>query len=440
MSTVLVLSVGTTADPLVKTVEEQSAQASDLCVYLLYGRPFPGQNPSPFDIATQVKERAAALGVRVQTREAAEPEDFDSCLQAARAVLREAATAERVVVDYTGGTKPLSAAVVHAALTEPLTGQLVLEYTGGSIRDPNGRVLREAMRVRRSEHTATDELLRQVLDSLRRCAYREARILAARLPDAGRAGFVRRAVEVLYAWDEFDYQSSCDGLRRLHEAARALSDVPELAPVAALCNRLLEPSNILLRTVQQLAYLQQGQAREWPSDEGMVLLAADALENAVRRLAEDRPTDAVLRAYRAVEVAVHARLLAHRVNPWRPEWDRVDPEVLREYRARLALSGPSGDSSADPASDRVRLPRDLALTTGLRLVEVLDAPLPPDQAQWLQDLQYSRNHSYLEHGYTRVQPADADRLLAYATALCTHLLRHLDFAAMRTRITHRVWA
>jgi hypothetical protein len=172
----------------------------------------------------------------------------------------------------------------------------------------------------------------------------------------------------------------------------------------------------------------------------MVLLSADALENGSRRLSEDRPTDAVLRAYRAAEVAVQARLLSHRLNPWRPDWTVLDPAVVREYRTRLA-AGPSAStpSCPAPAPEEVRLPRDLALTTGLRLVEVLDGPLPPHLAERLQDVQRNRNHSYLEHGYARLRGPDADRLLEYAEDVCAHLLGADGLSAARRRVTHRVW-
>lgn len=419
MATVLLLTVGTTADPLVKAIEEQLHDHPDLVVYLLYGRPFPGQEPSPFEVAQQVKDRAAQLGVRAEPREVPDPEDLDACLQAARGALREASGADLVVVDFTGGTKPLSAAVVHAALTEPVAGSLVMEYTGGVVRDSAGRVVREAMRLRRSERTVTEEITRRVLDLVRRSAYREARYLAGRLPEAGRAGFVRSCVDALYAWDEFDYDTARDLLVRNYAAARALGDVGELAPLAGVVQRLLEPASRLVDTSRRLHRLQDGHGKDWPQPEDVALLAADALENAARRLAEGKPTDTVLRAYRAVETAVQARLLANRVNPWRPDWDRLDPARRSEYE--LALAG--------------RLPQELALTTGLRLVEVLEGPLPGTLAEFLRDIQFNRNRSYLEHGYHRVQEADARRLLGYAHEVCAHLLK-VDLAGLRARVTH----
>ncbi len=422
MGTALVLTVGTTPEPLVKAIEEVRGTEPDLVVFLLYGRPFAGQQPSPFDVAREVRERAAALGVRAEVREAADPEDYDVCLSAARVLLQEAAGMDRLVVNFTGGTKPLSAALVHAALTEPFAGELVLDYTGGEVRDPTGRVVKEAMRIRRSARTATDELLRRVLDLVRRSAYREARALTGRLPERGRAGFVRRAVEALYAWDEFDYESAVESLRRLYEAARALTDAPDVGPLAELVGRLVEPGGRLVEEVRTLRQLQSGSANRWPSPEGMVLLVADVLENALRRLEEGRPTDCVLRAYRAVEAAVQARLVAERVNPWRPDWSRLEASLLTSYLQSLSRSAP---------------PQDLALTTGLRLVELLGTPLPPELARWLQDLQATRNHCYLEHGYRRVGEEDARRLVGYAETLCTHLLK-ADLGPARGRVTHRI--
>lgn len=422
MSTVLILTVGTTAEPLLKAVDEQRAEDRQLSVFIIYGRPFPNQRPNPFDVAVEVRQHAVGFGVPAETREVPDPEDVDVCLHVARSVLREAVTADRIVVDFTGGSKPLSGALLHAALTEPLSGQLVLEYTGGPTRDDAGRVLRESMRVRRSERTATDELLRQVLDLLHRSAYREARLLAERLPESGKAAFVRHAVEALYAWDEFDYEASVRIHRRMYESARTLQDVSDVGPVAGLLSRLLEPGNRLEALVRDLRALQRGEDRRPPALDEATLLVADALENASRRIDEGRPTDCVLRAYRAVETAVQARLLARGINPWKPDWDKLERSVLDRYLEALDRKGP---------------PRELALTAGLRLLEVLEKPLPASLQDHLQDLQLNRNRSYLEHGYQRIGPDVARRLLGYAQEVCGFLLQR-DLAAARELVTHRL--
>jgi CRISPR-associated protein (TIGR02710 family) len=422
MATLLVLTAGTTAEPLAKAVEELRAEDPALDVLLLYGRPFPGQDPSPFDTAQEVKTRAAALGVGVHPCEVADPEDLDACLQAARAILRQITGAHRVVVNFTGGTKVLSAAVVHAALTEVPATDIVFDYIGGAVRDRTGRVVREAMRVRRSTRTGWEELLRHVLDRMDRYAYREALALAGRLPDRGHFGFTRRALEALCKWDEFDYEGAVERLRRLHEAARSVTAIPEVEVLAATVTSLVEPGNRLTRLTQHLRALQDGSpSHQPPPPDDMGLVTADALENAERRLHEGRFTDCVLRAYRAVETSVQTRLLAHGVNPWRPDWGKLDPLSRAAYEDSL---------------QRGPLPKDLALTTGLALVQILDGDLPDDLTGKLRDLQYARNRSYLEHGYHRITEHDAHRLVSYAAELATRILSQ-DIAPLRHQVAHR---
>jgi len=57
----LVLTAGTTADPLKKAVEEAKAEAeresASLFVLLLYGRPLPNQDRDPFQVAAEVRQR-----------------------------------------------------------------------------------------------------------------------------------------------------------------------------------------------------------------------------------------------------------------------------------------------------------------------------------------------------------------------------------------------
>lgn len=424
MGTILILTVGTTADPLVKAVEEHRKRTNDLRVYLLYGRPLPDQEPSPLEIAYEVRRRAAELGVHAEPREVSDPENLDVCLQAARSLIQSIPGGQRIVIDFTGGTKPLSASVVHAALREPLDAlELVFEYTGGPVRDQAGRVIREAMQIRTSERTATEETLRQVLGQLCRFAYRDARVLAQRLPGTGRGGFLRAVVEALYAWDEFDYETSLESLRRHREAAGALSEDEELAPVSRLALTLSAAGEQLVRAVRILRPLQDTKhPATWPTREALELLVADALENAARRLAEGRFTDSVLRSYRAVESAVHARLLAEQINPWHPDWNRVDSAIRDRYQNLLGG----------------RLPVDLALRAGLKLVEVIQGSFSSDLENRLRDLQKTRNYSYLEHGYNRVGEDDARRLLSYAKEWCAHLLGR-DLEEICQTVSHDVW-
>lgn len=410
MKTALIITVGGTPDPILKAIDEEHKAGEGLVVFLLYGRPFAGQKaPTPFDVASLAKQRCEEKGISIRLMEVADPEDIDGSLDVVRKTFREVeeTNAERVVVNFTGGTKVLSAAVVHAALTEPLSGTLILDYTGGQVRDEQGRVLREAMQVKRSERTATDEILQQVLERLRRASYREAKLLAERLPDRGKAGFVKKAAEALYLWDEFDYEGSVTIMRRLYEAAQALSDDERLSELAKAVERLLEPGNRLSSLVPLLRRAQNEEVNFGERATHLPLLAADALENSGRRLQEGRPTDSVLRSYRAVEVAVQIRLLQKGISPWRPQWQDMDAETVNPFLKLQKTNQP---------------PPALALTAGLDLLEAMGHSLSEEGRKRLLDVQQSRNYSYLEHGYQRLDMKDAQRLHEYACALCSELL------------------
>lgn len=413
MKKAMIVTVGNTADPILKAIEEAHGEGEEVIAFLIYGRPFPGQNPSPFDVAYQAKQKAEELGVAVQLLEAEDPEDINACLQISRIVLLMAAAADCMIVNFTGGTKVLSAAIVHAALTESLGGNLVLDYTGGPIRDPQGRVLREAMRVVRSEKTATEEQLRQVLDSLQRANYREAHLLAERLPELGRSRFVKQAVEALCLWDEFDYMAAYSGpdhrgLCTLQEFAKMLSDDRNLAGLAGLVDRLREPGKQLNALVPVLNRIHQGKPWIKKEVEQLPLMVADALENSRRRLQEGRPTDSVLRAYRAVEVAVQARLLQEQINPWHPQWQEVDGEAKQRYLGLLKMAQP---------------PIHLSLFNSLKLLEAMEQQgISEDMYDKQRSLQGLRNDSYLEHGYQRLTTGQAQHAHSYAEVLCAELL------------------
>lgn len=410
MKVVLILTVGTTADPILKAIEEarQESPADRVTVVLLYGRPLEGQKvPTPFDVAYAAKQKAHELGVDVRLMEMDDPEDIDRALEVCRQALQgQAADADRVIVNFTGGTKVMSAAVVHAALTEPLSGELILDYTGGEVRDEYGKVIREAMRVKRTAQTATAEFLRQVKEHLRGSRYRDAYALSRRLPDSGRAGFVRRAVETLYLWDEFNYEEAVHVIQRSAEQARALTDDEHWGWLAQTIRRLLEPGQQMKGFLQKVLRPAQ-QGGDIPAPEAirpMAFFIADALENCGRRIQEGRLTDSVLRAYRAVEMAVQGRLLRAGVNPWKPQWSALGENVFQAYLTQLRAMQP---------------PRELALTTGLRLLEAMgQVHLDEASQEHLWDVQRTRNHSYLEHGFDRVESDTAEQIRQYAIELC----------------------
>lgn len=419
MKQAILITVGNTVDPILKALEETGKGAT---VFLLYGRPFPGQSPSPFEVANQAREKGRERGIDVQPREVANPEDLDLCLDEVRKIFKQAANAEEWIVNFTGGTKVLSAAAVHAALTEPLSGRLTFDYIGGAVRDAQGRVLWEAMQLRRSARTATDESVQQALDRFKQSQYREVRLLVEPLPRQGRAGFIWGLSEALCRWDEFDYDQALHLLGRLRDPGRALADDELLAPLARMADRLREPCSHLNALATSLRQLEQGRGSWGQEAEHFPLLVADALENSQRRLREGRPTDSVLRAYRAVEIAVQANLLCRGINPWHPDWQSVEAEVKKRFLDSLKTN---------------QLPHNLALNAGVKLLAAMGVPWDEEREKRLIELQQLRNHSYLEHGYLRLTDSQAECLHEHASFLCQRWLDS-SLEEARARVRHQL--
>lgn len=410
-----VITVGNTLEPIRKSIEDIDP-VNGINVVLVYGRPFPGQHPSPLEVANSIRQFAASKGLAVDTKELEDPEDIDLCFEVLRQVFKAHSDADEMVVNFTAGTKVMAAAAVHAALTAPFIGNLTFDYVGGRSRDQYGRVLDQAMSTRRSVCTVARELMGQTLNRLSQGYYEEARVLAERLPNEGKARFVRQAVEAFYLWDEFDYKGATRLLRSLYEASQVLLDDKEIGSLARTVSRFVPPGNRIEALVDFLRRIQETKqqpdldksCRERQFGKDMPLLVADILENSKRRYREGRPTESVLRSYRAIEVAVQGcLLLKHQINPWNPAWDKIEAETIENYRR---LSG----------SDY--LPGELALYNGFCLLRSLGLVLGEYSQRVLMDILRTRNHSYLEHGYSRVEQNAAERLNHAAMRICEEIL------------------
>ncbi len=414
----LVLTVGTTADPLKKAVEEAKMEAekenASLTVWLLYGRPLPDQHPDPFQVAADVRQHAENLGLKVQPCEIPEPEDLDVCFGEMRSLLQRLSSADKVIVNYTGGTKAMSAAIVHAALTTSFAGELELHYVGGSVRDRNGRVIREAMEIRRAAQTATQERMERILELMKEHRYELAAYLAEGLPERGRSWFLKSASKALLLWDNFAYEEAATIMRGLNQQAQILVDDPKLGRLAETVRRLVsEVITHILETVKAF--------RKWEisdqvsiSLEGVQLLCADILENASRHLQRREWNETVLRSYRALEAAVQGALALLGINPWRFELLPEQKEAIQEQLGYM--------------------PKELTLWSGIIVWQIVtDKRLDDEKQKCLKDIQQLRNRSILEHGYRACGQADAERVLCYAEKLAT-LVLNSDLKQLREKV------
>ena len=419
----LVISAGTTPDPLIKAVEEATREGT-VSAFLIYGRPFPGQEPNPFKVVAQVAKRAEELGIKFQTLEIGNPEDLDDCLKVSSDALRmaEEISPDKTIVDFTGGTKAMSAALVHAALTK-LQGNLTFEYIGGRVRDEYGRVKEEMEK--RAFKTAVEAISRRAIELARGFNYSQALAISEELPQIGKANFLKRAIKGLWLWDNFCYEEALNEIRGLGEA-KVLVEDELLGGLADTILRLREYGNRLIKALGMLRGLEEKALQCQKVEEDILYPLCDFLENAERRFLEDRFADAVLRSYRAVESAVQISLIALGINPWQPGWETLDQEVKERY---LQMVG--------------RLPEQLSLFNGFALLESLKNSFDKGAKEDLKSLANLRNHCHLEHGYVKIPKEAAQGSLYKANRLCEKILAKAGFKPnllmeYRRYISHRI--
>ena len=270
----------------------------------------------------------------------------------------------RVVADYTGGTKSMSAALVAAALdVEGVELELVTGPRVDLVKVASGEQAVPAS----VEHVRLRRRLREAVSLWRHHGYAEAAELLdpLRAQDPTlRAELMRaRALSTAFAdWDRFDHETA---RQRLDGFRSVLGPVlPELlGAVDALC-------------------------REGPAQEPLRIF--DLWRNAGRRAAQGRYDDAVARLYRVTE--------------WSAQW------LLRAF---------AGIDTADVPGDRV--PEGLALTpnregrlqAGLFAAWALAAAHCGEDVRAFWDAEHDallhllqhRNTSILAHGFRPVDQA-----------------------------------
>ncbi len=422
----LIITVGTTAEPLFKAVEE-AANEDITFVYIIYGRPFPNQSPNPFDIANEVKKKASSLKLKVQTFEVSDPENFNSCLLTTVQAVKQINIDQinKLTVNFTGGTKPMSGALVHGVLTEPINAEVVLDYTGGVERNDAGRVVGE-MRIKRQYETRVEIIARDALNMIKACNYSQAFSITRSFPDSGRFGFLKKSIEALYLWDNFNYQNSSKILKVLAQQIEVLLDTPLLKDIIRIIKKLVDPSLSISKVIDKILKIQNGSepklALKGINADELFLIAIDTLENAKRRFNEGKYTDAVLRAYRAIECAIQMRLTLLNINPW-----SFNPEYAEEDKRECINKIFNG----------YKPPIKITFHNGIELLKCHGKRLTNEDEKYLQDIQQTRNNSYLEHGYQRVERSHADNILNYTTQIIESLLKEdsqVDITKLQNKI------
>ncbi len=303
----------------------------------------------------------------------------------------EGLTAADMVADFTRGTKAMSAALVLAAARHDVK---VLRYIAGD-RDVRGMVVagsEEIVGISPAIATAHKQL-DTALQFVHRGNFAGAFALlpeddgaadAWPAPMGEAALALRPALDFHAAWDRLDYNSA------------AKFELSEMAPIVGW--QPVWPTAAMREWVGRLA-------ASMPKDEypaiavRLRLLAADLLANGERRIRDRHYEDAVLRAYRVIELVGQLRLFTHGLDSARLP---ADHQAVQTLRAKLAKKGSASFGEKN----------DGTLTAGRELVARLLKELGDPLAKTLLKFDNqsgpprisNRNVSVLIHGFQAVGP------------------------------------
>lgn len=314
---------------------------------------------------------------------AGDEDDADVCFGRYEGILSEllqvGVRRQDLTIDFTRGTKAMSAAIVLAAVTHDVPN---LRYVTGK-RNRNGVVIPGAEEVRdlSTRIAGTRRNLALALHHIERHQFSAAASLfpengarwLAAYPESCQADveWTRWAALFWGAWDRFDYQRA-----QHHLSAMPVTRSRSLS--------LWIPSAAQKKYLTRLAAGRAGVA----SPSNVVRdLAADLIANGERQVASGAFEDTLLRSYRALEMMGQARL-----------FDRgLDSENLDSSQAQVKgwLADHTARGYGLPARRQLQLNREQTLS----LLQYLGDEFASELAGAAQSGAWDRNGSLLIHGF-----------------------------------------
>ncbi len=299
---------------------------------------------------------------------------------------------QNITVDFTRGTKAMSAALVLAAVRRDVPQ---LRYIQSEQRDERGMVIPGSEEI--AELSTTLATARRQLDTAIHLMYRgnfaavlklipeKPEQLAERFPETFReeaAGLWRRAY-FYAAWGRLDYK---EAMRR----AKRLLPEDDLADHKAwVCDLANQPDRSQHRAMAK-----------W-----LQIICCDLLANGRRCIESRHYEDALLRGYRVLEL-IGQLLLFKRgidsasINPTIPEVQNLEARLKRKGSHRFGCT----------KNGYLQAPRELAA----RLLKELGEPLATKLLDFAEKhpkiKARQRNHSILIHGFTATSGSDASAL------------------------------
>ncbi len=315
-------------------------------------------------------------------------------------------------IDFTGGNKPMSVAMLHAALSRdvPFAHYVEPRFDDSPERQPNGIKTVHDIGLHRPRFEARIDRLHELFENGEFVAAilgtkRMLRIPGLTPDEVLCLETIRDLTKAHAEWDRFEWKKAAAAfaLVRIDSAARFRWSAGELAAATTHLTQCI-------------------------ADGGVTLVrAADIHENAMRCLARHRSADAVARLYRLVEYLLQCRVRSQFGDTW-PDMDATNP-TQGIAMAHLQDAAPSwaatrfGESALSEVSLGLHDTACLLAAVGDPFgEEVARLHGPPDRPGRLGSLLRARNQSFLAHGSSPIQERDAKALGDITNELLNRLI------------------
>lgn len=378
----LLISVGGSPEPIIVSINELKPEC--LCF-------FASEETRPIinnEILPRIAERPPWMA-EIITEDA---EDLLACYRSISARWGEIQRNWRLepgdwVVDYTGGTKTMAAALVLATIDDA-SGY---RYIGGKERTKAGAgIVIDGKEQVLHQLNPWDELAIKERDEaaiiFNRARYKQAAELFQRIEKrvSGSSKPLYKALVDLsdgYAlWDGFDYKGAWNKLQAAKKALEMATIFGGPSGLKSLVSALKE--NILF--LEKIVMGRQEVKKE---------IFFDLLANARRRAEmEHKYDDAISRLYRGIEVYAQLMLAQRGINTSDVKEDQLPDEIRHEFKIRYR----------DEIDDRIRLP----MYASYRLLQALKDPAGAtffERWPQMKLLLDARNRSILAHGFMPIK-------------------------------------
>lgn len=370
----MIISVGGTPAPIIKSITEYRPEFVSFFV-----------SQDTYDYVQEIKKgiREAKVSIKNEITLADDVNDLYHCFgkaeEAVKRVLSKGHRSDEVVVDYTGGTKNMSVALVLSAVTHGFS----FSYVGGTERTKNGVgiVIDGKEKVCKSvnpwDFLAVDER-KKISFLFNTYQFKAAYALVEDILGKNtkhksifkKLGFL---IDGYYSWDIFKHGEAAGKFERAR--------MEELLEAEDERIRSFAKATIQIKPQLELLSQQQRQPDR--------LFILDIFSNAERRFEEGKIDDAVVRLYRIVEMLAQERLLnKHGIDTGNVSEEEIPQQVRDEFISKYK----------DKKDGKIKTPQNAAFVLLEALGDDLGKEFNKRLSQFRQ-IQSQRNNSYLVHGF-----------------------------------------